>query len=90
MPYQPRHQWFREAFASIAEHNVTVPAGALRVWEDGEIFTDTSQTSVYKGLEADPLMLAEYRSVNISNVTGGGGRPASVYDWRSYSSGIYS
>ena len=53
-------EWFRQAFASIAKHNVTVPAGALRVWEDGEIFTDTSQVCgfpVHAASALEPILL---------------------------------
>jgi hypothetical protein len=48
--------------------------------------SDVTQTGSYRGFELDPVVLAEYRATNLSNVTGGAGRPASVRDWRSFAS----
>ena len=76
---------FRWTFASLVAHgNLTVPI--LRLWEDGEIMADVTQTGAYRGFEKDPVVLADYRATNLTNVTGGEGRPPSVRDWRSFAS----
>ena len=47
-------EWFRWTFASLAAHNLTVPL--IRVWEDGEILADVTQTGSYRGFEMDPVV----------------------------------
>jgi hypothetical protein len=70
-------EWFKEAFQSVL-HNISVPI--IRVWEDGEILAQETETGAKKGFAADHIVVADYDASGMQNNSDGS------RDWRTYAS----